>query len=74
MKTTKITPVQYEMLVSLGKKWRMKPEDLAVELIEDNYNNKIKKKWFHALLFRILLLKIYKKIIPYPRVIPNPFL
>ena len=43
MKTIKIPPVQYEMLVSLGKKWRMKPEILVVELIEENYNNKIKK-------------------------------
>ena len=43
MKTIKIPPVQYEMLVSLGKKWRMKPEILVIELIEENYNNKIKK-------------------------------
>ena len=43
MKTIKIPPVQYEMLVSLGKKWRMKPEDLVVELIEENYNNKTKR-------------------------------
>ena len=43
MKTIKIPPVQYEMLVSLGKKWRIKPEDLVVELIEENYNNKTKR-------------------------------
>lgn len=44
MKTIKIPPIQYEMLVSMGKKWRMKPEILVVELIEENYNNKIKKQ------------------------------
>ena len=43
MKTIKIPPVQYEMLVYMGKKWGMKPETLVVELIEENYNNKIKK-------------------------------
>ena len=43
MKTIKIPPVQYEMLVELGKKWRMKPDDLVVELIEENYNNKTKR-------------------------------
>ena len=43
MKTIKMPPVQYEMLVSLGKKWRMKPEELVVELIEENYNNKTKR-------------------------------
>ena len=44
MKTIKIPPIQYEMLVTMGKKWRMKPETLVVELIEENYNNKIKKQ------------------------------
>lgn len=44
MKIVRIPPVQYEMLVSLGKKWKMKPEDLVVELIEENYNNKTRRK------------------------------
>ena len=43
MKTVKISPVEYEMLVALGKRWRMKPEELIAELIEENYNNKTKR-------------------------------
>ena len=44
MKTSKnISPLQYQMLVALGKRWRMKPEDLIAELIEENYNSKTKR-------------------------------
>ena len=43
MKIIKIPPVQYEMLVAMGKKWRMKPDDLVAKLIEENYNNKTKR-------------------------------
>tara|TARA_B100000073_G_C23376504_1_gene429172 strand:+ start:362 stop:493 length:132 start_codon:yes stop_codon:yes gene_type:complete len=43
MKIVKIPPVPYEMLVAMGKKWRMKPDDLVVKLIEENYNNKTKR-------------------------------
>ena len=43
MKQVKISSVQYEMLLALGKRWRMKPEDLIAELIEENYNNKTKR-------------------------------
>ena len=34
MKQVKISSVQYEMLLALGKRWRMKPEELIAELIE----------------------------------------
>ena len=43
MKQIKISSVQYQMLVELGKRWRMKPEELIAELIEENYNNKTKR-------------------------------
>ena len=34
MRQIKISSVQYEMLVALGKRWRMKPDELIAELIE----------------------------------------
>ena len=43
MRQVKISSVQYEMLVTLGKRWRMKPEQLITELIEENYKNKTKR-------------------------------
>ena len=43
MKQIKISSVQYEMLVALGKRWRMKPEELITELIEEHYKNKNKR-------------------------------
>ena len=43
MKQVKISSVQYEMLVELGKRWRMKPENLIAELIEENYKSKTKR-------------------------------
>ena len=43
MGQVKISSVQYEMLVALGKRWRMKPEQLISELIEENYKNKTKR-------------------------------
>ena len=43
MKQMKISSVQYEMLVALGKRWRMKPDDLIAELIEENYKSKTKR-------------------------------
>ena len=42
MKQVKISPVKYEMLVELGKRWRMKPDNLIAELIEENYKSKTK--------------------------------
>ena len=44
MKQVKMSCVQYEMLVALGKRWRMKPDDLIAELIEENYKSKSKGK------------------------------
>ena len=46
MRQVKISSVQYEMLVALGKRWRMKPEDLSAELIEENYKTSQKYKTF----------------------------
>ena len=43
MKQVKISSVQYEMLVALGKRWRMKPEELITELIEENYKRKTRR-------------------------------
>ena len=43
MRQVKISAVQYEMLVTLGKRWRMKPDDLIAELIEENYKSKTKR-------------------------------
>ena len=42
MKQVKISSVQYEMHVELGKRWRMKPDNLIAELIEENYKSKTK--------------------------------
>ena len=46
MRQIKISSVQYEMLVALGKRWRIKPEELIAELIEENYKSKT-KRWKH---------------------------
>ena len=43
MRQIKISSVQYEMLVELGKRWRMKPDNLIAELIEENYKSKKKR-------------------------------
>jgi hypothetical protein len=43
MKQVNINSVQYEMLLALGKRWRMKPEELIAELIEENYKSKTKR-------------------------------
>ena len=42
MKQLKIGLVQYEMLVALCKRWRMKQEKLIAELTEENYKSKTK--------------------------------
>ena len=43
MKQVKISSVKYEMLVELGKRWKMKPDNLIAELIEENYKSKTKR-------------------------------
>ena len=43
MKNVKVSDVHYEMLRTLGKKYRLKVEDLIEELIQENYANKKKR-------------------------------
>ena len=43
-KTVKVSDVHYQMLVDVGKRWRMKPNDLVEELIQETYTNKTKRK------------------------------
>ena len=43
MKNVRISDVHYEMLRDQSKKYRMKIEDLAEELIQENYANKKKR-------------------------------
>tara|TARA_Y100001933_G_C18867985_1_gene508729 strand:+ start:627 stop:785 length:159 start_codon:yes stop_codon:yes gene_type:complete len=44
MKTIKIDDVHYSMLKDIGKKWRMSPEDLIAELIQETYSSKTKRR------------------------------
>ena len=73
MRQIKISSVQYQMLVALGKRWRMKPEELIAELIEENYKSKAKQSdestcpqqvLFYALLQGILCFSIYRETVP----------
>ena len=43
-KQVKISDVHYQMLMDVGKKWRMKPDALVEELIQETYSNKSKRK------------------------------
>ena len=43
-KTIKISDVHYQMLIDVGKCWRMKPDELVGELIKEAYSSKRKKK------------------------------
>ena len=43
MKHVKVDTVQYEMLLAVAKRWRMKPEDLIAKLVEENYYKKTKR-------------------------------
>ena len=43
-KSVKVSDVHYQMLVDVGKRWRMKPDDLVEELIQKTYANKTKRK------------------------------
>jgi hypothetical protein len=47
-KSVKVSDVHYQMLVDVGKRWRMKPDDLVKELIQETYTNKTKRKWWMA--------------------------
>ena len=44
MKTVKIDDVHYQMLVDVGKRWKMKPDSLVEELIQETYASKAKRK------------------------------
>lgn len=44
-KSVKVSDVHYQMLVDVGKRSRMKPDDLVKELIQETYANKTKRKW-----------------------------
>ena len=43
-KSVKVSDVHYQMLVDVGKRWWMKPDDLVKELIQETYANKTKRK------------------------------
>ena len=43
-KSVKVSDVHYQMLVDVGKRRRMKPDDLVEELIQETYANKTKRK------------------------------
>jgi hypothetical protein len=43
-KQVRISDVHFQMLVDVGKRWRMKPDDLVEELIQETYANKTKRK------------------------------
>ena len=43
-KSVKVSDVHYQMLVDVGKRWRMKPDDLVKALIQETYANKTKRK------------------------------
>ena len=43
-KSVKVSDVHYQMLVDVGKRWRIKPDDLVEELIQETYANKNKRK------------------------------
>ena len=44
MKQVKISNAHYQMLVDIGKKWKIKPDALMEEMIQDTYSNKNKRK------------------------------
>ena len=43
-KSVKVSDVHYQILVDVGKRWRMKPDGLVEELIQKTYADKTKKK------------------------------
>jgi len=43
-KTIKISDVHYKMLIDIGKHWRIKPDDLVGELVQEAYSSRSKKK------------------------------
>ena len=43
-KSVKVSDVHCQMLVDVVKRWRMKPDGLVEELIQQTYANKTKRK------------------------------
>ena len=43
-KSVKVSDVHYQMLADVGKRWRIKPDDLVEELTQKTCANKIKRK------------------------------
>ena len=43
-RSVKVSDVHCQMLVDVGNRWRMKPDDLVEELIQKTYANKTKRK------------------------------
>ena len=44
MKQVKMSDVHYQMLVDIGKKWKIKPDYLAEDLIHEAFVSKYRKK------------------------------
>ena len=42
-KSVKISDVHYQMLLDVGKRWRMKPDELVEELVQETYATKAKR-------------------------------
>ena len=42
-KQIRISDVHYQMLLDVGKRWRMKPDELVEELIQETYATKEKR-------------------------------
>ena len=43
-KSVKVIDVHYKMLVEVGKRWRIRPDDLVEELMQKTFANKTKRK------------------------------
>ena len=42
-KQIRISDVHFQMLVDVGKRWRMKPDELVEELVQETYATKAKR-------------------------------
>ena len=58
MKQINISSVQYKILVVLGKRWKMKPEELVAELIEEDYKSKTKLNYESTCLQQVFLMSV----------------
>ena len=71
MRQVKISAVQYEMLVALGKRWRMKINDLIAELIEETTKAKqgVKLSKDIQFIFRFNYFSVHAKFLNIEQVI-----